>query len=367
MKCMKTALYVFIVSLIFMLMYLPCPASTAQAKEPKVPPNPDVLTEFDQVRQNIALSTLNKGQQTSLTQKLANAQAAYLRGQPCTAVNILNAYLNETQALRRGSVVELAEQLYGIGRFLRAEVLRGVPNGAPCAGHESFGREPAITLTASDNTGLAGRISLGEAAMWPTSAGGEQFTKVTIPGVSFIGPPGLPGVPLVARPIAVPRGAIARVYAANPTIAETVRVNLYPFQHSPIDQTQPSDFGDPPFVKNTEVYASHGPFPPSVCTVTMLGQMRDLTIAQLTCAAGRYNPVDNVLTLFSNVEFDVRFEGGNGYFVTQRALSPFEPPVLNPEHRKLFVNWPEILKHVDYSQYDTDCYGEELLIFAPSS
>jgi hypothetical protein len=366
MRCMKSALHFFIAFLILMLMYLPCPASTAQAEKPKGSPNPYVLAEFDQVRQDIAaLSTLNKGQRTSLIQKLTNAAAAYRRSQPCTAVNILDAYLNETQALRKGSLVATAEQLYGMGRFLRGEVLGGLPSGVQCNQHKSFGLEPAITLTFSDNTRLAGRFSLGEAAMWPVSGGGEQFTKVTIPGVSFIGLPGFPGVPVVRRLIAVPHGATAQIYAANPTVAETVHVNLYPFQQSPADQTEPIGFGDPPFVKNTEAYASHGPFPQSVCTVTILGQTRDLTTAQLACAAGRYDPVNDVLTLFSNVEFDVRFEGGNGYFVTQRALSPFEPPVLNPDHVKLFVNWPEILKHVDYSQYEPDCYGEELLIFTP--
>ena len=347
---------------IMLLLSLSTPARGAEPTSSSA----DVLAAFDAALERVAAaSAIGAGQKNSLKQKLSNALAAYRRDQPCTAVNILDAYLNQTQALRRGSVAELAEQLYGIGRFLRAEVLRGVPSGAQCKRHESFGHEPAVAVTASDNTRLAGRISLGEAAMWPTSGGGEQFTKVTIPGVSFIGPPGLPGVPVVRRLIAVPRGATAQVYAANPTVAETIHVNLYPFQHSPIAQRQQDDFGDPPFVKNTEAYASHGPFPPSVCTVTMLGEVRDLTTAQLTCAAGRYDPVDDVLTLFSNVEFDVRFEGGNGYFVTQAALNPFEPPVLNPEHVKLFVNWPEILKHVDYSQYEPNCYGEELLIFAP--
>ena len=45
----------------------------------------------------------------SLSRKLKNAEKVYQRGQPSTAGNILQAYLNETQALHKGKRLEIAE------------------------------------------------------------------------------------------------------------------------------------------------------------------------------------------------------------------------------------------------------------------
>jgi hypothetical protein len=350
-----------------LLALLLLPAGVAAQATPVAPPDSRVLAAFDAALQQVAAApVIGAASQASLARKLTNARAAFVRRQPCTAVSILAAYVRETQAQRRHDALNVLEALFATGRSLVAQILRGVPTTAPCAGHESFGRAPTLTLTSSDNTRLAGAVQFGEATMSGAVGGNEQFTKVLVPGVEFVGAPGFPGVPVVRHVVAVPRGAIPRLYSAEPTIAETVDVNLYPFQRSPGDQAQQVGFGDPPFIKNPEAYASHGPFPPSVCAVTVIGNVRDLTAAQLTCAAGRYDPVDDVLTLFSGIEFDLRFEGGTGYFVSQRTLSPFEPPILDPDHLKLFVNWPEILKHVDYSQwFEPDCHGEELLIFTP--
>jgi hypothetical protein len=354
---------------ILALLAVPVDSPTAVTKSPT---DPKVLQQFESLRSYISGLTQNilaSGQKKSLTAKLNNSEAAYSRGQPCTALNILDAYLNETQALRRGSFVATADQLYASGRSLQHNLDGVLPEGLRCPGHERITNDVSVEVLEFDNTHVRGRISFGEATMWTVSAGREQFTKVMIPGLSLIGQPGLPGVPVVQRTIAVPHGASLQVYAANPTVAETVRVNLYPFQDLPVDQIQhtPGDFGDPPFFKDNSAYASHGPFPPSICNTTILGQMRDLTIAHLTCAAGHYDPVDDVLTLFESLDFEVRFEGGNGYFITQQTFNPFEPALLGSAPLMQVLNWPDVVKHVDYNPSDRICYGhgEELLIFTP--
>jgi hypothetical protein len=338
--------------------------NAAMAKEPKVSPNADVLAAFDQVRQDIAgLPTLDKGHRTSLTQKLLNAQAAYRRGQPCTAANILGAYLNETRALREGWLVEVAEHLHAIGRLLLHDLLRHPVDGESCPGHERLGKEPVVRLTASDNTHLMGRLSFGAPIMLPVEASGEVFTQVLIPGVGrFSGKPGFPGVPVVHRLVAFPRGAEVTIHTPPPTIAETLQVNLYPFQYQAADQVPP-EFADPAFVKDTEAYAADGPFPPEVCTVTPLGHLRDLPIAQVACAAGQYNPRTDTLTLFRAVDFEVRFAGGSGFFLTQAALSPFDPPI--GSYAGAVLNKNVVAKYIDPALAERTCLGEELLIFTP--
>ncbi len=77
-------------------------------------PDPTVAASFDELQQFITElpnNVLKKGLRNSLTKKLRNAKKAYNRGQPCVAANILRAYLNQTQALRKGKRREIAEEL----------------------------------------------------------------------------------------------------------------------------------------------------------------------------------------------------------------------------------------------------------------
>jgi hypothetical protein len=70
---------------------------------------------FDELQQFIARipdNTLDQGQRNSLFKKVENARAAQLRGQPCTAANILQAFLNEANVLRRGVSLIVANDLY---------------------------------------------------------------------------------------------------------------------------------------------------------------------------------------------------------------------------------------------------------------
>jgi hypothetical protein len=81
---------------------------------------------------NFPDGVLSKVQLTSLDKKIENAESAYLRGQPCTAVNILRAYLNETKALGRRDENVLIEALYTKGWMLLKDLLAGLPDGKNC-------------------------------------------------------------------------------------------------------------------------------------------------------------------------------------------------------------------------------------------
>ena len=334
---------------------IPTPAATAAQPA-------EVLEAFERAQDAIAASSLDGGQQNSLSAKLASALEAYRRGQPCTAASVVGAFLNEAQALRHGSHMAAAEEMYADGRALRDLLWRRAGGRQPCTGQKALGKESSVTLSASDNERVAGRVTFGGPTMWTVAAGGELFTHVAIAGIGPLGPPGYPGLPVFRRLLAVPRGADVSVRTRAPVVAEEIQLNLHPFQNQPADQVPPSEFGDPPFVKNAEAYAIDAALPVAPCTVTPLGRWRDLSVAQVACAAGRYNPVDDRLTLFREVEFEVRFAGGSSAFVTDQALSPFEPavdefPVLNAK---------EVGSYVEHRAAEPPCAGEELVILAPT-
>lgn len=333
----------------------------------------EMCAGFDELQDYIAGlagEVLSKGHRTSLGKKLDNAEMACSRGKICTAVNILGAYLNQTQALRRGEQVSIAEDLHNKGYVLRNELLARLPGRKICPGHERYGVVPVVEVAESDNKHLAGSFAFGQSNMWSVQADGELFTQVVIPGVDpIIGEPGLPGIPVVRRLVAVPRGAEVTIDVSNPTVAETLNLNLFPFQNQAVDQDVPPEappetFADPPFVKDEQAYMSDAWFPEQICSVMLLGQFRDLPIAQVSCAAGRYNPQSDTLELYDSVKFDVNFtgDGNTGAFVTDKSLSPFESET--GVYAGAVLNEEEVFEYTDTTPEPPvpQCFGEELII-----
>ena len=74
----------------------------------------------------------HRGQRTSLRSKLDSAEDRYRAGQACVAARILQAYLNEAEALRSRDAA-IASDLYRRGWLLRSESLAALPPGTTCA------------------------------------------------------------------------------------------------------------------------------------------------------------------------------------------------------------------------------------------
>ena len=159
----------------------------------------------------------------------------------------------------------------------------------------------------------------------------ELYTEIDVPGVDIkVGQPGLPGVPVLHKLVAVPQGAtVVLIAKADEGQTQTFRMNLYPIQPEALDRASDKSEADrlkePPFTKNKEIYGRDEAYRARIGTANHLGRARDLQLAQLSIAAGQYNPVTKSLTLFSSVDFEVRFEGGKGEFINGTAMGVFEP------------------------------------------
>jgi hypothetical protein len=331
--------------------------------------DPAILTAFVDLRgyiSNLPDKTLGRVSRISLIRKLDNAKKAYQHGLTCTGVNVLDAFLNECQALRKWKKPPVAESLYNSGRALCDMLLATLSNGRTCHHHERFGTKPVVDLKESDNKHLVASMSFGEPKLLSVEEEGELYTQILLPGVeSRSGESGFPGVPVVSRLVAIPRGAEISILTKNPSVAETVQLNLLPFQPSPPDTEDESDpFFDinynPPFTKNQEAYDSNGQFPPNVCAIMQVGNFRDLPIGLVSCAAGQYNPKNATLIFFKSVDFELRFSGGSEAFVTDASQNPFESQTADLS--KVVLNKDAVFEYVEHRQAELPCSGEELLI-----
>ncbi len=230
----------------------------------------------------------------------------------------------------------------------------------------------AISVVQSDNKSLRGMVSFAQAEIHTVEAGGERWSQVRLEGLEDgKGEHGYPGVPMLRRLVAVPLGARIVLRSAGPTIRETRKINLFPFQalHGEYaveldDYTQelppPELFAPQPFFRDAAAYARDALYPAEVCSVQYLGQLRDLRLAAVEFAAGQYNPVTRQLTLFSTMDYELAFEGGEPDFLTRASQNPFE--TTTGIHSSFLLNHDVLSAHVSSEGIQRFCPGEEFLI-----
>ena len=279
-------------------------------------------------------NVLTQAQQEQLLAKLGEAELLYRGDALCDAGLKLQEYLALAQGFRSGGAIALAEDLYNQGRTLRYEILMNETNKDTCPSAERLGLESDAAIGMQNSAGLGAAGLFGEPIVQTiqVNPGGkatpEVFTQVHIPGMdAFAGAAGSPAVPVFRRIIAAPQGSEPQVMLskATPEEAETIEMNLYPAQETPVDQTAiDPQFADKPFVRNGELYASDNPYPPEPVTLTLIGQARDVQLYLLEIAGGQYRPMSNRLTLFKGIDAQVTFSGGTGAFQSEGMTGPFE-------------------------------------------
>jgi len=296
-------------------------------KKPNLEPVQEVIAEFESLKsyiQDLPNAQMRQGEKQSFIVKLDASQNAYIRGNPCTAADILNAYLNYAQAKMKTGTMPYAEVLRNRGQMLLTQLILNLPEGSRCRGFEDVGQKPKTNIITSDNQVFSASLSFGRPVLSTADAGGEIWTQLHIPELqSLIGEPGRPSVPMWHALVAVPMGASVKVLSNVPQIKDEFQANIYPFQPMTSDAID-FKYTDQPFEKDEAFYQTDAFYPEDPCSVKMIDNYRGLNIAQLRCSSGQYNPATQTYRSFGDVNVEVVFEGGEGDFVTSRYTSPFE-------------------------------------------
>lgn len=330
----------------------------------------EILKSFEELQVQIAKlpsASFSAAIRNGLSSKMKDAKSAFSAGDACGSAKILETFMDESQDLRSGARALQAEDLGNRGSVLRHDLLSTRPAGKSCENAPRFNKAPEVRIAESDNKHVRGTVKFGEPKMWTAVADGKQFTELEIPGVQHgVGEPGTPSVPMLYRLIGVPQGAKARVNIKTGGI-HTYKVNLHPIQPEAADRAQKGDklqppadrFPEPEFTLNKEIYSSDAFYPNNVAEVTPAGQSRDVQMAQLAIATGRYNPKTQELMLFESVEFEITFEGGKSTFITKAALSPFENFGI---YANSLINFEAVISYYVPDLRRLFCGGEEFLV-----
>ena len=189
----------------------------------------------------------------------------------------------------------------------------------------------------SDMTSLQASFSFStiEAENVDTQRG--QFSSLSMPNTVLGGNEGDPQIPVVSEVIAVPVGAnpIIRVtsYSTTDYRLEDLDIRtLVPRQPSLRKDKKPEDV---PFVYNANAYQTRGMRSEPQAFVEVVGTMRGVQLGKMTIEPVSYDPVNNTLRVFNDIEVEVSFNGANAV-ATEKLLVDTYSPYFDNVYKSLF-------------------------------
>lgn len=139
-----------------------------------------------------------------------------------------------------------------------------------------------------------------------------DFTVLYTPEFYFGGEYGAPQLPMLTKLIQVPFGADFRVEVKG---YDTKVYDLKEFGIStPVFPRQPSapkDGSEVPFVYEKSAYIFKGFHGQPLTDLREIGVMRHMRLAHLTVAPIKYNPVENKIIVYNNIEFEIVLTDAN--------------------------------------------------------
>ena len=182
--------------------------------------------------------------------------------------------------------------------------------------------------TKSDMTKLEASFSFStiEAQDYQSERG--TFSWLSLPNTVLGGNEGEPQIPVVNELIAVPFGATPRIevtgYSSTDYRLEDYGMKtLVPRQPSLRKDRRPEDV---PFVYNAAAYQSTRGFrsEPSA-VVTMEGTMRGVQLGKMTIEPVSYDPVNNIIRVFNNIDVTVHFDGADAQTTEDMLVKTYSP------------------------------------------
>ena len=180
----------------------------------------------------------------------------------------------------------------------------------------------------SDMTGLRASFSFStiEAQDYESERG--TFSWLSLPNTVRGGNEGEPQIPVVNQLIAVPLGAnpsieITSYSSTDYNLADYGMKTLVPYQPSLRKDKRPEDV---PFVMKESAYQStRGLRSEPTAVVNMEGTMRGVRLGMMTIEPVSYDPINNTIRVFNDIEVTVRFDGADVKATEQMLLSTYSP------------------------------------------
>jgi hypothetical protein len=196
------------------------------------------------------------------------------------------------------------------------------------------------------------------------------FTELILPKGHSIGDIGAPKLPATKNLIEIPLGAQVEVKVINYSVTEISLSDLGIMY--PLMPLQPSSLKNPdalliPFQLQQVYYDKSAYTVNEIAELEILGVLRGTRLARLTVAPVAYNPQQNTIQVYNDIEVELRYTGadtGLESYVKASTYSPYFDVVynqlLNPSEREATLkSYPDlsrtpvkmlVISHIDFKE-----------------
>lgn len=192
---------------------------------------------------------------------------------------------------------------------------------------------------------------------------GETMSEISMQIMTIPGDEGHPNLPRESRFIAIPQGSKAVVNVISYEKEIIKDVNIAPALRLQAEEEEPTF----DYIKDDKVYKENAFYPANPFELSEAISLRGVDAVILGISPFQYNPVTKELVVYTNVQVQVSFEGGNGHFGEDRLRSPYWDPILQSQ----LINYNQ-LPVIDYNarmqRWNSNRdYGFEYLIITPNN
>ena len=184
-----------------------------------------------------------------------------------------------------------------------------------------------VECVKSDMKGLQATFSFStiEAQDYESERG--TFSWLSLPNTVRGGNEGDPQIPVINQLIAVPFGAnpsieITSYSTTDYRLADYDMKTLVPRQPSLRKSQRPEDV---PFVYNANAYQTRGLRSAPQAVVSVEGTMRGVQLGKMTIEPVSYDPVNNTIRVFNDIEVTVHFDGADRQATEQILIDTYSP------------------------------------------
>lgn len=224
--------------------------------------------------------------------------------------------------------------------------------------HNNWGKQ-GLTLTSAKNENVQMVYSVTSFSMDKILVNGDFMDKVMLPESFLPSDEGTPDLPSTGQYIAIPQGSQAILKVVSFRTEHYSNVEVSPAPRIP----QVSDDSPLFYEKNAAIYNENAFYPAEPFMLSENMKVRGVDAVVLGICPFQYNPVTKELIVYTDVEMEVAFEGGNGHFGEDRLRSRFWEPII----ADMFLNY-ETLPTVDFfpeNAHQTKDTNFEYVIITP--
>ena len=189
----------------------------------------------------------------------------------------------------------------------------------------------------SDMTSLKASFSFSTIEAQDFESERGTFSWLSLPNTVIGGNEGDPQIPVVNELIAVPFGANPRIeitsYSTTDYSLDDLGIHtLVPRQPDIRKDQRPEDV---PFVYNEAAYQTRGLRSEPMAHVSVNGTLRGVQVGQLSIEPVSYDPVNNKIRVFNDIEVEVSFDDADAR-ATEDMLVKTYSPYFNTLYKQLF-------------------------------